>query len=101
MGNRVYVGNLPFSVRDESLAQLFAEVGEVTRASVVTDTSGTRSRGFGFVEMASDALAASAVERFNGREVSGRALKVDLARPRPERSRNAPRRESPRQSPTL
>lgn len=92
MDNRLYVGNLPFSVEDGSLAQLFAEVGEVTNASVVTDPSSGRSRGFGFVEMASEELARSAIERFNGQAVSGRPLRVDLARPRPTRERRGPRK---------
>ncbi|MDH4228962.1 MAG: RNA-binding protein [Nitrospirota bacterium] len=97
MGNRLYVGNLPFSIQDDSLSALFAEVGEVTRASVVTDPATGRSRGFGFVEMATEALAESAIQSMNGRDMSGRPLRVDMARPKPERRSGpgGPRRSGP------
>lgn len=85
MSKRLYVGNLSYSLKSEELQDLFAEVGEVVSAKVVMDRETNRSKGFAFVEMASDDQGAQAIEKFNGREVSGRALKVTEANPRPER----------------
>ncbi len=86
MGNNLFVGNLPFDVDDTQLAQLFAQAGTVTSAHVVINKFSGQSRGYGFVEMSSDAEAAQAVSLLHGREVSGRALTVNEARPREERS---------------
>jgi hypothetical protein len=85
MGNNLFVGNLPFDVDDTQLAQLFAQAGTVTSAHVVINKFSGQSRGYGFVEMSSDAEAAQAVSLLHGREVSGRALTVNEARPREER----------------
>ena len=82
MSNNIYVGNLPWSFRDESLKELFEEHGEVTSAKVIVDRMSGRSRGFGFVEMASADEAGAAIEALNGHEADGRELKVNEARPR-------------------
>lgn len=85
----LYVGNLPFSLDSAGMEVLFKEAGTVTSASVIIDRMSGRSRGFGFVEMASDAEAQKAIEMFNGKEIDGRKLIVNEARPkeeRPERS---------------
>jgi RNA recognition motif-containing protein len=82
MSTRLYVGNLNFRVTGEDLQQLFSQAGEVENASVVTDRETGRSRGFGFVEMATQEGAAAAIEQFNGRDFQGRALTVNEARPR-------------------
>ena len=85
----LYVGNLPFSMDSASLEVLFKEAGAVTSASVIIDRMSGRSRGFGFVEMASDAEAQKAIEMLSGKEIEGRKLIVNEARPkeeRPERS---------------
>ena len=82
MSNIIYVGNLPWSLRDESLKELFEEHGEVTSAKVIVDRMSGRSRGFGFVEMASADEAGAAIEALNGLEADGRELKVNEARPR-------------------
>jgi RNA recognition motif-containing protein len=84
MGTNLYVGNLPFSVGDDQLAQLFQEAGTVTAARVITDKFSGQSRGFGFVEMATDAEAQRAISMLNGRTLEDRALTVNEARPRTE-----------------
>ena len=81
MGNKLYVGNLPYSVRDEDLAQAFGEYGAVTSAKVMMERDTGRSKGFGFVEMGSDAEAQSAIEGMNGQSLGGRSLVVNEARP--------------------
>lgn len=86
MGRKLFVGNLPFSVTDESLQQLFAEAGTVESAQVVMDKFSGRSKGFGFVEMSTEEEAAKAVSALNGREVEGRALTVNEARPQAPRT---------------
>src|SRR2546423_14857808 len=86
MGNKLYVGNLAYSVRDDDLQQRFAEFGTVTSAKVMMDRDTGRSKGFGFVEMASDAQAQAAIRALNGHSLDGRALTVNEARPREERS---------------
>lgn len=86
MGRKLFVGNLPFSVTDESLQQLFAEAGTVESAQVIMDKFSGRSKGFGFVEMSTDDEAAKAVSQLNGREVEGRALTVNEARPQTPRT---------------
>lgn len=85
MGNKLYVGNLAYSVRDEDLQQAFGQFGNVTSAKVMMDRDTGRSKGFGFVEMGSDAEAQSAIEGMNGQSLSGRAIVVNEARPREER----------------
>ncbi len=85
MGNKLYVGNLAYSVRDESLQQAFSEFGTVTSAKVMMDRETGRSKGFGFVEMGSDAEAQSAINGMNGQPLEGRAIVVNEARPREER----------------
>ena len=82
MSNNIYVGNLPWSYRDDELKGLFEEHGEVTSAKVIVDRMSGRSRGFGFVEMASGDEAASAIEALNGSDAEGRELKVNEAKPR-------------------
>lgn len=81
MGKKLYVGNLPFSVTDESLGEMFAQVGQVTSAKVIMDRDSGRSKGFGFVEMNSDEEAANAISQFNGQDFNGRPLTVNEARP--------------------
>ena len=82
MGKKLYVGNLAYQVADRDLAELFAQVGAVASASVITDRETGRSRGFGFVEMGSDGDAERAIEEMDGRDLMGRALKVNEARQR-------------------
>ena len=91
MAARLFVGNLPWSTTDEDLQSLFAEAGTVTSASVVKDKFTGRSRGFGFVEMSSDAETEAAL-KLNGKDIEGRALTVNEARPMSERSER-PRRD--------
>ena len=81
MAKKLYVGNLPWSVTDDALAEMFAEFGTVSSAQVVQDRETGRSRGFGFVEMASDAEAQAAIDMWNGKELDGRKLTVNEARP--------------------
>ncbi|MBV8503024.1 MAG: RNA-binding protein, partial [Paucibacter sp.] len=85
MGNKLYVGNLAYSVRDESLQQAFGQFGTVSSAKVMMDRETGRSKGFGFVEMASDAEAQAAINGMNGQPLEGRAIVVNEARPREER----------------
>ena len=85
MGNKLYVGNLSYSVRDENLQQQFGAFGDVTSAKVMTDRDTGRSKGFGFVEMGNDAMAQAAIRGLNGHSVDGRALVVNEARPREDR----------------
>ena len=85
MSTKLYVGNLAFQTTSEELQQLFAQAGTVESASVVEDRMTGRSRGFAFVEMSNETEAASAIEQFNGKEVGGRALKVNEAKPRENR----------------
>ena len=85
MGNKLYVGNLAYSVRDDSLQQAFSQFGTVNSAKVMMDRDTGRSKGFGFVEMGSDAEAQSAINGMNGQPLEGRAVVVNEARPREER----------------
>jgi RNA recognition motif-containing protein len=85
MGNKLYVGNLPYSVRDSDLEQAFGQFGAVTSAKVMMERETGRSKGFGFVEMGSDAEAQSAINGMNGQALDGRAIVVNEARPREER----------------
>jgi hypothetical protein len=89
MGNKLYVGNLPYTFRDEDLQQAFAAHGTVTSAKVMMERDTGRSKGFGFVEMGSDAEAQAAISGVNGQQYGGRGLVVNEARPmepRPPRS---------------
>ena len=89
MGNKLYVGNLPYSFRDEDLQQAFAAHGSVSSAKVMMERDTGRSKGFGFVEMGSDAEAQAAINGMNGQQFGGRGLVVNEARPmepRPPRS---------------
>ena len=85
MGNKLYVGNLSYNIRDEDLQQAFAQYGSVSSAKVMMDRDTGRSKGFGFVEMSSDAEAQSAINGMNGQALDGRAIVVNEARPREER----------------
>jgi RNA recognition motif. (a.k.a. RRM, RBD, or RNP domain) len=85
MGNKLYVGNLAYSVRDESLQSAFSQFGTVTSAKVMMDRETGRSKGFGFVEMGNDAEAQAAINGMNGQALDGRPLVVNEARPREER----------------
>ena len=81
MGNKLYVGNLPYSVRDNDLEQAFGQYGGVTSAKVMMERDTGRSKGFGFVEMGSDAEAQAAIAGMNGQSLGGRSLVVNEARP--------------------
>ena len=81
MGNKLYVGNLPYGVRDEDMQQAFAEFGAVTSAKVMMERDTGRSKGFGFVEMGTDAEAQAAIQGMNGQSLGGRAIVVNEARP--------------------
>jgi RNA recognition motif-containing protein len=85
MAYKLYVGNLSFSTSSDELRDLFAQAGTVESASVVEDRDTGRSRGFGFVEMASKEEGEKAIEQFNGTEMNGRSLTVNEARPREDR----------------
>jgi RNA recognition motif-containing protein len=86
MGNKVFVGGIPWAASDQDLRDLFSEIGEVTDAVILQDRETGKSRGFGFVTYASDDDAKSSVEKFNGHDFLGRELTVNEARPREERS---------------
>jgi cold-inducible RNA-binding protein len=81
----LFVGNMNFQTTESDLRALFEPFGEITRVQVMTDRDTGRSRGFGFVEMADDEAAAQAIAALNGKELDGRALNINEARPRPER----------------
>ena len=85
MGNKLYVGNLAYSVRDDDLNQAFGQFGAVSSAKVMMDRETGRSKGFGFVEMSNDAEAQAAINGLNGQPLAGRAVVVNEARPREER----------------
>ena len=85
MGNKLYVGNLAYSVRDQDLQDAFSQFGAVSSAKVMMDRDTGRSKGFGFVEMGSDPEAQSAINGMNGQSLGGRAIVVNEARPREER----------------
>jgi RNA recognition motif-containing protein len=85
MSTKLYVGNLAFQTTSEDLKQLFAQAGTVESANIVEDRDTGRSRGFAFVEMSTQEEATAAIAQFNGKEVGGRALKVNEARPRENR----------------
>ena len=85
MSMKLYVGNLSFDTSSDQLQTLFAEAGTVESVNVIEDRDTGRSRGFGFVEMATNEEGAAAIEKFNGHDLSGRALKVNAAKPRENR----------------
>ncbi|MGQ9586040.1 MAG: RNA recognition motif domain-containing protein [Anaerolineae bacterium] len=91
----IYVGNLPYTVTDEELFEIFAAHGKVSSANVIRDRFSGQSRGFGFVEMPNDTEAQTAIDALNGTEMQGRTLNVNKARPRTERrgEGDRPRRE--------
>ena len=84
MGKKLYVGNLAYAVSDADLQEMFAPHGTVESAQIIMDRDTGRSKGFGFVEMGSDAEAQAAITALGGKEVDGRALTVNEARPKPE-----------------
>jgi cold-inducible RNA-binding protein len=86
MAKKLYVGNLAFQTTSQDLQELFAQAGTVESASIIEDRDTGRSKGFAFVEMSTEAEAASAIDQFNGKEVAGRMLKVNEAKPRENRS---------------
>jgi hypothetical protein len=88
MGNKLYVGNLPYSVRDSDLEQAFSQFGAVTSAKVMMERDTGRSKGFGFVEMGSDAEAQAAINGMNGQPLGGRSVVVNEARPMESRPRS-------------
>lgn len=81
MGKKLYVGNLPYSVTDTSLKEYFAQAGTVESAKVIVDRVSARSKGYGFVEMASDQEASEAVQKFDGSNLDGRTVRVSEAKP--------------------
>jgi RNA recognition motif-containing protein len=85
MGKKIYVGNLPFSATNESLAEMFAPFGEVNSSKIIQDRETGRSKGFGFVEMTSGSAADSAIEKLHGSDFEGRSLTVNEARPSEKR----------------
>ena len=86
MARKLYVGNLPYQTVEQDLEELFATAGQVERVSVMRDMATGRARGFAFVEMASDEDAQKAIEQLNNRELGGRNLTVNEARPKPQGS---------------
>lgn len=94
MESKLYVGNLPFSARDEGLQELFSQAGTVVSANVIVDRESGRSKGFGFVEMSNPEEAEKAIQMFNGYSMDGRDLRVNVARPREDRPRGGRGRSS-------
>ncbi len=91
MGRRLYVGNLAWTVTDQDLQEAFSEAGKVDSSQVIIDRATNRSRGFGFVEMASEEAAEAAIKKLNGRDIKGRPIKVNEAQARNNDRRGAPR----------
>lgn len=85
MAKKLYVGGLAYSVTEQELETLFAEIGKVTSAAVIKDRDSGQSKGFGFVEMEDDAAAVKAIKELNGKELSGRSITVNEARPQEDR----------------
>jgi cold-inducible RNA-binding protein len=85
MGNKLFVGGLPWAIRDDALKALFEKAGTVLSATVIVDRMSGRSKGFGFVEMSTPEEAQAAIEMYNEQEVEGRKIIVNVARPREER----------------
>ena len=86
MGRKLYVGNLPYSATENALSDKFAEFGTVESAKLITDRDTGQSKGFGFIEMASDAEAQAAIDKLNGTDYEGRPMKVNEAKPQEKRS---------------
>lgn len=93
MGNKLYVGNLPYSATSESLENYFSQAGNVSSAKIITDRESGRSKGFGFVEMSSDNEAVEAIEKLNNTQFEGRTIRISEARPMAPREDRAPRGE--------
>jgi cold-inducible RNA-binding protein len=89
MATKLFVGSLPYGVDDAQLKDLFSEIGEVVSANVITDRDTGRSKGFGFVEMASDKDAEEAIKQLNNKDMDGRSIIVNVAKPREERPRGS------------
>jgi RNA recognition motif-containing protein len=87
----IYVGNLPYSVTEENLKSIFSEFGAVDNASIVQDRESGRAKGFGFVEMPNNNEAENAIKSLNGKEIQGRNITVNQAKPRAERPARRPR----------
>ena len=87
MATKLYVGNLSYKTTEDALRTMFAEFGEVTSATVITDRDSGRSKGFGFVEMATDQEATAAITALNGKMVDEREIRVDKAKPQVDRDR--------------
>lgn len=85
MSKKLYVGNLPYEIKDEDLREHFVQTGNVESATVITDRATGRSKGFGFVEMSTEEEAQKAIEMLNGKELNSRALTINEARPKEER----------------
>ena len=86
MGRKLYVGNLPYSASEQDLSEKFGACGTVESAKLITDRDTGRSKGFGFIEMATDAEAQAAIDALNGQDYDGRPMKVNEARPQEKRS---------------
>jgi RNA recognition motif-containing protein len=89
MNNKLYVGQLSFAVDSNMLGEFFATVGDVVSAKVITDRDSGRSKGFGFVEMATDQAAQEAIEQLNGKDLNGRTINVSIAKPQEDRPRRS------------
>ena len=87
MGNKLFVGNLSFNVQEQAVSQLFSDCGEVTSSKIITDRDSGRSKGFGFFEMSSAEEAQSVIDKYNGFDLDGRAVTVNIAKPRENNSR--------------
>ena len=85
---QIYVGNMSYQMTEESLSAVFAEFGEVSKVVIISDRETGRAKGFGFVTMSSDDDAKTAIEALNEKEIDGRTLRVNEAKPREERPRN-------------
>jgi RNA recognition motif-containing protein len=88
MGKKLYVGNLPYSATDQTLMDIFSQCGTVASARIIMDRDSGRSKGFGFVEMSTDAEAAEAISKFDGTQNDGRAMTVNEAKPQAPRENN-------------
>lgn len=86
MNQKLFVGSLPFSSTEDGLKDFFSQAGEVVEVKIITDRYTGKSRGFGFVEMKSEEEAKKAIEMFDGQDYEGRKIKVDVAKPQPEKS---------------
>ena len=96
MGTNLYVGNLSYDTTEDTLRTLFAEFGEVQSVNVITDRDSGRSKGFAFVEMASEQAAEASIQALTGKSVDGREIRVDKAKPRVDRDRRPAERRRPR-----